>query len=178
MLILTDFDCCSAEGNHRKIKYEPGKNQVTSNSALKYFFGNDTNSDALAAKTENEKRFVWDDVNRKMVANNDGAYMVCYQTSEEGYQPRSFEDDFMALNRDFVLGHVFTARAIKSSLDEVFDTVNKAFEAADKVDSKAAFAFEILLNSMEEILPNGGKDPFGGWLIPSYIREGLVWLRK
>ncbi len=178
VLVLTDFDCCSSEGHHPKVKYEHGKNQVTSNTALKFFYGNDTNSDTLAAKTENDKRFVWDEANGKMTVYNDGTYMVCFQTSENGYQPRSFEDDFMALNKDFVLEKDFTERAVKTGFKEGFDTVDKAYEAAEKVESKAAFAFEILLNSKEMTLPNGNKDPFGGWAIPSYIKEGLVWLRK
>ena len=178
VLVLTDFDCCSAEGRHPKERYEQGKNQVTSNTALKYFFGNDANSDALAAKTENDKRFVWDEANGKMTVNNDGTYMVCFQTPENGYQPRSFEDNFMALNKDFVLEKDFTERAIKASFKDGFDTVDKAYDAAEKVESKAAFAFEILLNSKDVTLTNGNIDPFGGWAIPSYIKEGLVWLRK
>ena len=178
VLVLTDFDCCSAEGHHPKVKYEQKKNQVTSNTALKYFYGSDINSDALAAKTENDKRFIWDEVNGKMIVNNDGIYMVCYQTLENGYQPRSFEDDFMALNKDFVLEKDFTKKAIKAGFRDGFDTVDKAYEAAEKIESKAAFAFEILLYSSEEKLANGNKDPFGGWSIPAYIKEGLVWLRK
>lgn len=178
VLVLTDFDCCSAEGHHPKEKYEHGKNQLTSNTALKFFFGNDTNCDALTTKTENDKRFIWDETSGKMTANNDGTYMVCYQTVENGYQPRSFEDDFMALNKDFVLEKNFTERAVKTGFKDGFDSVDKAYEAAEKVESKAAFAFEILLNSKDETLANGKKDPFGGWSIPSYIKEGLVWLRK
>ena len=178
VLVLTDFDCCSAEGHHPKVKYEQKKNQVTSNTALKYFYSSDINSDALAAKTENDKRFIWDEVNGKMIVNNDGIYMVCYQTLENGYQPRSFEDDFMALNKDFVLEKDFTKKAIKAGFRDGFDTVDKAYEAAEKIESKAAFAFEILLYSSEEKLANGNKDPFGGWSIPAYIKEGLVWLRK
>lgn len=178
VLVLTDFDCCSAEGNHPKTRYEQGKNMVTSNSALKYFFGNGTNCDALASKTENDKRFIWDEANGTMSVNNNGTYMVCYQTAENGYQPRSFEDDFMALNKDFVLEKNFSERAVKIGFKDGFDAIDKAYDAVKKVDSKAAFAFEILLNSSEQTLDNGGKDPFGGWSIPTYIKEGLVWLRK
>ncbi len=178
VLILTDFDCCSAEGSHPKVKYEQGQNQITSNTALKYFFGNENQSDILAAKTESDKRFIWDEANGKMTANNDGTYMVCYQTAENGYQPRSFEDDFMALNKDFVLEKDFTERAIKAGFKDGFDAVDKAYDTAKKVYSKATFAFEILLNSREVTLANGDRDPFGGWSIPAYIKEGLVWLRK
>ena len=178
VLVLTDFDCCSVDGRHAKTRYEQGKDMVTSNTALKYFFGKGTNCDALASKTENDKHFVWDEVNGKMSVNNDGTYMVCYQTTENGYQPRSFEDDFIALNRNFVLEKKFSERAIKKGFEEGFDAIDKAYDAAENVESKAAFAFEILLNSSEQTLDNGGKDPFGGWAIPTYIKEGLVWLRK
>jgi len=172
ILVLTDFDCCSAEGHHPKAKYQSGQNQETSNTAIKYFFG-EKKSDVLASKTANEKRFVWDVVNGKMTAQNDGVYMVCYQIEENGYQPRSFEDDFMAINKQFVLGTDFTESAITADYKDGFDTVDKAYEAAKKVNSKAAFAFEILLNSKKD-----GNDPFGGWAIPAYIKEGLLWLRK
>ena len=90
----------------------------------------------------------------------------------------NFEDDFMALNKDFVLEKEFSERAIKKGFKVCFDAIDKAYDAADNVESKAAFAFEILLNSSEQTLDNGGKDPFGGWSIPTYIKEGLVWLRK
>lgn len=178
VLVLTDFDCCSADGHHPKVKYQHGQNQVTSNTALKFFFGNGANCDTLVAKTENDKRFVWNNVNEKMTVNNDGTYMVCFQIAENGYQPRSFEDDFMALNKDFVLDKDFTERAIKPGFKVGFNAVNMAYEAAENVDSKATFAFEILLNSSEIALENGNKDPFGGWTIPSYIKEGLLWLRR
>ena len=136
------------------------------------------NCDALVALPENDKRFVWDETNGKMAVNNDGTYMVCFQTSENSYQPRSFEDDFMALNKDFVLANDFTARAVKADFKVGFNAVDKAYDAAEKVESKAAFAIEILLNSKDVTLENGNIDPFGGWSIPSYIKDGLVWLRK
>lgn len=172
VLVLTDFDSCSPDGNHAKENYESGKNQITSNTAIKFFF-NEEISDVLAAKTDNDKHFVWDDASSKMVVNNNGLYMVCYQTAESGYQPRSFEDDFIALNKQFILDNSFSKRAIKADYKDGLDSLEKAFDVADKVESKAAFAFDILLNSKDD-----GNDPFGGWSIPSYIKDGLLWLRK
>lgn len=179
VLVLTDFDCCSADGHHPKVKYKHGMNQLTSNTALKYFYGDGIKSDDLATKNENDKRFLWDEVNQKMNPNNDGNYMVCYQIEENGYQPRSFEDDFIALNKQFVLDNDYSKQAIKASYKDGFDTPDKAYEVASNVESKAAFAFEILLNSKEVEIPGKEtKDPFGGWSIPAYIKEGLLWLRK
>lgn len=172
VLVLTDFDSCSPDGHHPKDRYENGKNQITSNTAIKFFFQEDK-SDVLAAKTDNDKHFVWDNTSGKMVVNNCGCYMVCYQTAENGYQPRSFEDDFIALNKQFILDNEFSERAVKVSFKDGFDSIEKAYDVAEKVESKAAFAFDILLNSKV-----AGDDPFGGWSIPSYIKDGLLWLRK
>ena len=172
VLVLTDFDCCSSDWPHIKEKYKEGQNQVTSNKALKFFFG-ESKSDQLAVKTEADKHFEWDEANMKMTVSNTGHYMVCYQTTERGYQPRSFEDDFMALNMNYMREKTFSERAIKAGFKDGFDTVDKAYEAAGKVESKAAFAFEILLNSVKD-----GNDPFGGWAVPAYMKEGLLWLRK
>ena len=172
VLVLTDFDCCSADGHHHKTKYQSGQNQETSNTAIKYFFGEKL-SDVLASKSANDKLFGWDNVNGKMTVQNNGMYMVCYQIAENGYQPRSFEEDFMALNKQYMLDNDFTESAIDAGFKDGFDAEDKAYEAAEKVNSKAAFAFEILLNSKKE-----GNDPFGGWAIPAYIKEGLLWLRK
>ena len=127
----------------------------------------------LATIAESDKCFAWDVTVGKMVKDNNGCYMVCYQTEEQGYQPRSFEDDFMALNKTFIVEKNFTDRAIDEKYKDGFDAVDKAYDVAEMVKSKAAFAFEILLNS-EEI----GDDPFGGWMIPTYIKQGLMWLRK
>lgn len=172
VLILTDFDCCSPDGHHSKTRYASGQNYITSNTALKYFF-NENKCDVLAAKYENEKRFDWDSVELKMKPQNEGRYMVCYQTPENGYQPRSFEDDFMALNKEFVLKNDFTEKAIKRSYKDIFEDVNKAYDVAEMVESKASFAFEILLNSVKD-----GTEPFSEWEIPTYMKEGLLWLRK
>ena len=172
VLVLTDFDSCSPDGHHPKERYENGKNQITSNTAIKFFFQEDK-SDVLAAKTDNDKHFVWDNTSGKMVVNNCGCYMVCYQMAENGYQPRSFEDDFIALNKQFILDNEFSERAVKASFKDGFDSIEKAYDVAEKVESKAAFAFDILLNSKV-----AGDDPFGGWSIPSYIKDGLLWLRK
>ena len=172
VLVLTDFDCCSPDGHHPAEGYIAGRNQITTNTALKYFF-NESNSDLLAAKTETDKRFDWDESDSKMSVCNTGHYMVCYQTSEDGYQPRSFEDDFMALNRQFMHDTAFSERAINAKFKDDFDVADKAYEAAKEVNSKAVFAFEILLNSKKD-----GVDPFGGWSVPAYMKEGLLWLRK
>ena len=172
VLVITDFDCCSAGGHHKGEKYQKGCGQITTNAALKYFYKG-AGSDALAEIPEDRKHFMWDNTSGEMVNSKEGSYMVCYQTKENGYQPRSFEDDFIAINTDFVKENPFSEKAFKSDYRDGFDTVDNAYDVARKVESKAAFAFEILLHSKDV-----GSDPFGGWKIPTYIKQGLLWLRK
>lgn len=127
----------------------------------------------MVALTEADKCFAWDATSGGMAKDSNGCYMVCYQTEENGYQPRSFEDDFIALNKKFIKEKTFTESAVKKDFVVGFDVIDKAYDVAEKVKSKAAFAFEILLNSEE-----AGDDPFGGWAIPTYMTQGLMWLRK
>ena len=172
VLVLTDFDCCSSKGHHGKERYAKGTGQVTTNTALKYFF-KEEDCDSLVALTEADKCFAWDATSGGMAKDSNGCYMVCYQTEENGYQPRSFEDDFIALNKKFIKEKTFTESAVKKDFVVGFDVIDKAYDVAEKVKSKAAFAFEILLNSEE-----AGDDPFGGWAIPTYMTQGLMLLRK
>lgn len=172
VLVLTDFDCCSPVGHHAKERYEKGKGQITANTAINSFF-NEKNCDSLAMLAEEDKFFAWNATTGTMEKNKDGRYMVCYQTLENGYQPRSFEDDFIAANKEFIQKKPFTARAVNEDFVADYDKIDKAYDIAERVKSKVAFAFEILLNS-EAV----GDDPFGGWVIPTYMQQGLIWLRK
>ncbi len=45
--------------------------------------------------------------------------------------------------------------------------------AENGVGSKPSLAIEILMNS-----DSTGEEEFSNWSIPSYIQEGLIWLRK
>ena len=95
--------------------------------------------------------------------------MVQYQLKEESveYYPRSFENAFICVNQEFIKNGKFDSFKNK----EIIETMpNDFFEIAQKcIDSKPSFAIEILLNSNEN---------YSNWNIPSYIKEGLEWLRK
>lgn len=106
--------------------------------------------------------------------------MVVFQTQESGdYYPRSFEDAFIHINRDFISAHkdTFPSLQNKEKIDEKASAgkyVYDAFELANTcVKSKSSFALDILLNSEES-----KTSTFSNWKIPPYIEEGLLWLRK
>lgn len=168
LLILTDIDICSSDGHHTKCAYEEGKSFVTSNAALKHYFNNINITDYTSRKAE-EKRFKWDDMRKKMLQDPNGNMMVCYQTKEGDYQPRSFEDDFFQLNADFIINSKFDNSALDTKALISFKEDKDPYELANKgVKSKAALAVSLILAERED----------KKWKVPTYIQEGLLWVRS
>lgn len=180
-LIITDLDCCEPvvkkDKNGRKTtKYQKAQYDatndtlVTSNASIKYFLNTSSIKDILS---DVPVKLSWDDAAKCWKREDHGNIMLAFQYGKEGaYQPRSFEDAFFSENKEFITSNTF------SSLDpecvEKFQEDNNPYELAQKgVNSKSSLAIEILLNGNTETSPN-----FGHWNIPTYIKEGLLWLRK
>ncbi len=170
ILILTDFDCCESQGYHKKNYYISDNGMITSNSCINHYFDNKL-CDYLSSLDFEKKHFKWDDTKNKMVFAQDGNVSICYQVSENGYQPRSFEDDFFALNETFIKGNIFSNSSIQGG--DIDASKPWAYALSEKVNSKSSLAVEILLNSVKN-----ETTAFGNWEIPTYIKEGLKWLRK
>lgn len=106
---------------------------------------------------------------------DNGQILLVFQSAEDGYHGRSFEDTFFALNKDF-LGNdsskfpSLTAKWFNNYVDGTCDALTFAEKA---VGSKPSLAIEILLNSTQQEALS-----FSNWKTPAYIREGLEWLRK
>ena len=180
-LIITDLDCCEPvvkkDKNGRKTtKYQKAQYDatndtlVTSNASIKYFLNTSSIKDILS---DVPVKLSWDDAAKCWKREDHGNIMLAFQYGKEGaYQPRSFEDAFFSENKEFITSNTF------SSLDpecvEKFQEDNNPYELAQKgVNDKSSLAIEILLNGNTETNPN-----FGHWNIPTYIKEGLLWLRK
>lgn len=180
-LIITDLDCCEpvvkTDKNGRETtKYQKAQydatndTMVTSNASIKYFLNTSSIKDILS---DVPVKLSWDDAAKCWKREDHGNIMLAFQYGKEGaYQPRSFEDAFFSENKEFITSNTF------SSLDpecvEKFQEDNNPYELAQKgVNGKSSLAIEILLNGNTETNPN-----FGRWNIPTYIKEGLLWLRK
>ncbi len=167
LLVLTDLDICSPEGHHTKCPYKEGERLITSNAALKRYFSSNSIAD-YKSKTEKQKLLKWNDVENKMSPNENGNMMVCYQTEESGYQPRSFEDDFFKLNADFMVAcNIGESALLAKDLSE-FKTDRDSYKLADKVKSKSALAVELIL----------AENDRNKWSVPTYIKSGLLWVRN
>lgn len=156
---------------YQKAQYDATNDtMVTSNASIKYFLNTSSIKDILS---DVPVKLSWDDAAKCWKREDHGNIMLAFQYGKEGaYQPRSFEDAFFSENKEFITSNTF------SSLDpecvEKFQEDNNPYELAQKgVNGKSSLAIEILLNGNTETNPELGR-----WNIPTYIKEGLLWLMK
>lgn len=193
-LIITDIDAVKKKEIKGKGTYyvacEVEKGEKTSNHALNYYFKealenwgrNDLTNDLTFFKKQNAKQKVLSYIQKNWQQNEDGKLMIAYQTKEENgkeYYSRSFEDAFFCCNRQFIIDNISNFHCLKNK--KYFDEKDESgiyqyspYELAEKcVKSKPAFPMEVLLNSESD-----GKCDYSNWKIPSYIKEGLLWLKQ
>ena len=140
-------------------------------------------------KYSEEKNPSTGEIKGQWVSDPNGNVLIAYQASEsntEGveYNARSFEDAFFHINRKLFTDlsgnnkteKIKTCENLFQGLKNVkkfFNTDNSFYLAQNCVNKKPSLAMDILLNSKSD----GNKD-FINWQIPSYIKEGLIWLQK
>ncbi len=161
-LIITDLDSIGIGGE--KCRVSDGVSY--SNSAISHYFGNVT-LDNLKNYTLRDK--IFNKVDNAWVIQDNGKLCIAYQTKENGYNARSFEDAFIHINRDFVNTNrnEFMGLKCRDSFDDV--SIDAYDLAAKCVKKKTYFAMDILFHT---------NDKYDNWQIPSYIKEGLLWLKK
>lgn len=178
-LIITDIDSGyikteNGESKHSNCRPDSDEAEYTTNSSLTYFHGKtrqdlkyfiDLDSDQ---KTLQKNGDIWEKA-------NDGYLYLTYQTEENGYHARSFEDAFLNLNQNLfrTKGHD-SFQSITKKWFDIYLADNDHFEFSEKgVGSKPSLAIEILMNSDSD-----GDNEFSNWTTPNYIKEGLLWLQK
>jgi len=153
-LVITDIDSVDPL-NHRKA-VEVGVGMLSSNQTLAKWLPGEQEIDRL--------------LETKAVKAS-GRVAVAYQVPEEDGAPvgRSFEEAFILAN-----AATLAASETPMSTDSLFVVDGErltearirdgAYELAQRIDKKVDFAFDIM--SLPE------------WIVPRYIREGLLWLSK
>lgn len=184
-VVFTDLDIGKkgVNGRIRKAKYNGTDSMLTSNNALKTYFSYLKDDKILRVNkllklTDAQKTFAWNHNKSQWNQSAKGNLKVCFQKKENNYQARTFEDNFFAINRRFLLDNKEKIQGLHPNvLADFLDSKNKettAYELAENgIESKATFAVEIIYNSNKV-----GKREFGGWDIPQYIKDGLLWIRK
>jgi len=161
-LIITDLDAVDNDG--KKCKVANGVSY--SNHAISHYFNSPT---LLNLKDYSLPNKLFNKTNRNWVNQSNGKLCVVYQTEENGYNARSFEDAFIHLNRAFVSSKKEKFRGLKNR-DDFDESANDAYHLAKNcVNKKTHFALDILFHSDEKL---------SNWQIPLYIKEGLLWLKQ
>ena len=141
---------------------ESGKGLLTSNVTLREWMPGKKKIDELLNKPT-------------LKESADGAIRVTYQNNVNAEKSpikcgRSFEEAFIIDNYAYVFNNKGTLLSIKNHLKDYQDSgeiKTKSFEIQDFIDrnkKKTEFAFDLL---------NINK---AAWLVPTYIKEGLMWL--
>ena len=167
VLIITDIDAANKNDNGRYVKSHPKEAKYTSNASIKDFF-----KDTCLDEPNNEFEGLVKKIPEDKIKNN---IRIAYQIPETDseYQASSFEDAFIALNKDFILKNkegFCEYGALKNFNDDDISSDYYNF-ALNKVEKKSAFASSILYFDDE----NGEDDE--KWRVPKYIEEGLLWIR-
>jgi len=149
-LIITDFDSIDTERKAIRVSF----GNDTSNASIKYFLNGKSFAN-LKALPHSDKIL------------KDDMLCIAYQTEENNYHARSFEDAFIHLNRVFINANKDNFGGLKNK--NHFDDAQKdAFSLADScIDKKSIFATDVLYY---------GGENFEHWNTPAYINEGLSWL--
>ncbi len=181
-LIITDIDSVKTvnqkdkHGNDKKNKDGEIKTQKkafpvsesgdTSNASIKYFLNN---IDFNALKKLGHKSKILSKKDSSWINDENGLICITYQTEQDGYHARSFEDAFISVNFDFIKSNTDNFKSLKNR-DKIEETSPDFYEIADNcIDKKTLFATDILYYSNEK---------YKEWQVPDYIKEGLVWLAK
>ena len=110
-LIITDLD--SIKVRNRKATYvSDPEATLTSNSSLKTFFGTDI-LEILKNLEDSQKMLNSNDGGKTWEVSKNGQIKIAYQTEENGYYARSFEDAFFFLIFGFVKEKLFEIKDLK-----------------------------------------------------------------
>lgn len=184
-LIITDIDSCIEEevldekgqvqtyknGNPKikrekhEIKKEKLEKLVSTNATLCSWIPKESSINKLLAKRQKEciEGNIAITYQRKHKMPNDTSMLKC---------GRTFEEAFIIDNAKYIFDNKESLGSINNNIDEyestkdILDNSYSIYEYIDKNQKKTEFAFDLLYVNEKQ------------WIVPEYIREGLVWLSK
>lgn len=195
-LVVTDIDATkkvtkTVDGKvkitYEKCRVDDAEAKYTSNASLQYFFSSKLDLLADDKRLEYFKNLLFEDKKLKKDCNtkrwttcSDGHISIVYQNKEKNsdekeYCARSFEDAFFHLNKQFIIDCKLAFKRCLKNIKYFEDVTKDSYDLASEcVDKKPSLAMEILINSETD----GNKNEFSNWHTPTYIKEGLSWLKK
>jgi len=163
-LIITDIDTTEPQNSKSgKTTYKAcpvAKGKFTSNATIRYFLKS-------PEKFSDEKWKGWfEGLCTDSLTSKHKNIKVAYQSKENEYHARSFEDAFISLNIEKIKENIddIWGLKLKSELEsntDMYDLTKKI------IDKKSDFAASLLFLALS-------KDTH--WETPQYIKEGLKWI--
>lgn len=155
-LVITDLD--SHDG---KNKSDVENGTKTTNASLGVYF-HDIDFEELVKLDFDDKTLAIE--NGTLRQDKTGLLKVTFQTKENGYHARSFEDSFISLNKKYLSDNKLHLKD-STAYTKLSETMAVDFDAAKTYGvHKALFAIDIINTSDDSVV------------IPDYIKKGLVWL--
>jgi putative ATP-dependent endonuclease of OLD family len=157
-LIITDIDSSDENG---VCQVSPiSDNKFTTNETLKQWLPNKTTIKNLTNCKNDEK--TQDNIR------------VCYQTNEDGFIGRSFEESFINANKTLLLSEFTKEDKSKVVIKNRFSflkshSLETEIPTPSSSKVKTNFTFDIM---------SFNEEKYGEWKVPEYINEGLIWLAK
>ncbi|KOY03722.1 AAA family ATPase [Pseudomonas nunensis] len=135
----------------------------TSNATLRGYLGSPGFDDADKFNTwfSNLK-------SHKLQAGDVDPY-IAYQSSENNYHGRSFEDAFVNINLELIKENIGCIQGLKN-IEDINEAVNSYVLVERILDKKSAFASSLLFLALTKKNVE--------WKTPLYIEEGIKWLAK
>lgn len=162
-LIITDIDSAhkrTKDGKEKTAKCKVDIGEFTTNYTLIKWLPKKTTIPELTSCKVEEK--IKDNI------------CVAYQTNENGFNARSFEDAFINANKEFFISEHIEEAEENLIIKNAFSYLkNKDIseEIPDNFTSKQKTEFTFDIMSFDE-------EKYGKWKVPEYINEGLIWLAK
>lgn len=168
-LVITDIDTTKAVASEKngKLTYQAcpvAEATHTSNETLKHFL------DAPGINEEADFAAWYAKLLGGDASSDDDPIKVVYQTEEDGYHARSFEDAFVSINLTKLQARKDTLAGLKNKKKfEEFDGKDFYSLTNSVIDKKSDFAGSLLYAALVDDET---------WRVPEYIMDGLKWIHK
>lgn len=173
-LIITDIDSCERckmKDKNNKIKEINKACEITKDNISKLVTTNQTLKQWKPREYKIEKLY-----NKKIedltISKIGITYQRNYYNNSDVKCGRSFEEAFIIDNAKYLYENKSKLKSIKNklkhynSIEEIFSNSYSIYSFIDRNDKKTQFAFDLMYTDTS------------GWNVPTYIKEGLLWLAK
>lgn len=165
-LIITDIDTTlKTQNQNGRTVYEANKVEGathTSNATIKKYFNSPDISSSDYPQWFNNLK------NNNLLIENAAKIKVFYQTTENNYHARSFEDAFININLESIKTNRESINGLQN-IDEL-DTITDIYDLTEKIlKKKSDFAFSLLYLALSKNI---------NWAMPLYIKNALEWIQN